>query len=46
MPRATKPSGAADDPRCDGRQATARRVEASRRLRSLWPRLKVAWRGE
>jgi hypothetical protein len=43
--RARKPSGAADDLRRAVRQATTRRAEAARRLRTLWARLRAAWRG-
>jgi chromosome segregation ATPase len=46
VPRARKPTGAASDLRRAVRRATTRRAEAARRLRSLWARLRAAWRGE
>jgi hypothetical protein len=40
-----KQSSAADDLRRAVRKASTRRANAARRLRSLWARLRAAWRG-
>ena len=40
------PSSAANDLRRAVRKASTRRVKAVRHLRSLWARLRAAWRGE